>query len=130
MARAINGYFIESLSARVGGHNKCICVSRMKRLSRKGKLLQKVVDQAEVEKRMMVESLVKKTGQNEQEVISAYEQFHQEHKDGCIPNKEYINSTEVKKGGKALINSMLGLFKSKSPGKSFRRGQQRNSQLL
>ena len=65
------------------------------------------MDQAEVEKRMMVESLVKKTGQNEQEVISAYEQFHQEHKDGCISNKEYINSTQVEKGGTALINSML-----------------------
>ena len=67
----------------------------MKKLNRKGKLIKKVDDEEDAEKKAVVSSLVIKCNKSEEEVAVAYDEFHLKYKDGFIPNEEYINSTQT-----------------------------------
>ena len=72
---------------------------KMKKLNRRGKLISKTEEETEdAEKKAVVDSLMIKCNKSREEVVEAYEDFHQKHPDGFISNDEYIQSTPTKVG--------------------------------
>ena len=71
-------------------------LKKMKKLNRKGKLLNKVDDDEDAEKNAVVSSLMVKCDKTKEEVVEAYEEFHLKYQDGSIANEEYIKSTSTK----------------------------------
>ena len=69
-------------------------LKKMKKLNRRGKLIEKV-DEEDAEKKAVVSSLMIKCNKTEEEVLDAFEDFHLKHLDGFISNDEYINSTST-----------------------------------
>jgi hypothetical protein len=69
---------------------------KIKKLNRKGKLINKVDNEEDAEKKAVVSSLMVKCDKNEKEVLEAYDDFHLKHKDGLISNEDYIKSTPSK----------------------------------
>ena len=68
----------------------------MKKLNRKGKLINTVDDEEDAEKNAVVSSLMIKCDKSKEEVVEAYDEFYLKHKDGFILNEEYINSTPTR----------------------------------
>ena len=69
-------------------------VKKVKRLNRKGKLINttnEVVD----EKKVIVSALMAKCGKTEEEVLKAYDDFHLKHESGQITWEEYTHSKKV-----------------------------------
>ena len=71
-------------------------LKKIKKLNRKGKLINKVDEEEDAEKKAVVSSLMIKSEKTEKEVLEAYDDFHLKYKDGSISNEEYINSTPTK----------------------------------
>ena len=76
-------------------------MKKVKKLNRKGKLINKVDNEEDAEKKALVSSLMIKCDKTKDEVLDAYDDFHLKHKDGFISNEEYINSTPTKVLNKA-----------------------------
>ena len=71
-------------------------LKKMRKLNRRGKLINKVDDEEDSEKKAIVSSLMIKCDKTEKEVLAAYVAFHLKYTDGFVSNKEYINSTSTK----------------------------------
>ena len=70
---------------------------KIKKLNRKGKLINKGDDEGEdAEKKAVISSLMIKCDKPRDEVREAYEEFHLKYKDGVINNDDYINSMPAK----------------------------------
>ena len=69
---------------------------KLKKLNRKGKLINKAEQEEDAEKNAVVISLMAKFGKTKEEVEEAFKEFHIKHPDGFIPNNEFIDSTMSK----------------------------------
>ena len=72
-----------------------------KKKTKKGKKKKKPIDDAaaelaaEKEKKELVESLLAKTDLSEEEIILAYEDFHEKYPSGEITEKEFLQQSKV-----------------------------------
>ena len=80
-------------------------LKKMKKLNRRGKLINKV-DEEDAEKKAVVSSLMVKCDKSEEEVLDAFHDFHLKHRDGFIDNDEYIHSAPIK----VLQEGILGWY--------------------
>ena len=72
-------------------------IKKVKRLNRKGKLINNPTQGVVDEKKEIVAALMVKCDKSEQEVLEAYDDFHLKYEDGSISRKEYTNSKKVNK---------------------------------
>ena len=70
-------------------------IKKVKRLNRKGKLINNPTQGVVDEKTEIVAALMVKCDKSEQEVLEAYNDFHLKYEDGSISLKEYTNSQKV-----------------------------------
>ena len=69
---------------------------KLRKLNRKGKLINKAEQEEDAEKNAVVSSLMAKFDKTNEEVEEAFKEFHVRHPDGFIPNDEFIESTMTK----------------------------------
>ena len=69
---------------------------KLRKLNRKGKLINKAEQEEDAEKNAVVSSLMAKFDKTNEEVEEAFKKFHVRHPDGFIPNDEFIESTMTK----------------------------------
>lgn len=71
-------------------------VKKVKKLNRKGKVInntEEIVD----EKKEMIMALMKKCNKSEEEILIAYDEFHLKYENGSISKDDYISSSKVLK---------------------------------
>ena len=69
-------------------------VKKVKKLNRRGKLINSLNEGLD-EKKELVAALMVKCDKTEEEVLEAYDEFYLKHEDGFISKEEYTNAKRV-----------------------------------